>query len=65
MSYFASLSVAEVATRTVDAFQAMVEEAPSATSIDELSDVFLRGDRKIYSGIMLGILTVVLIMFAS
>lgn len=65
MSRFASLSVAEVATRTVDAFQAIVEEAPSATSLEDLSDVFLRGDRKIYSGIMLGILTVILIMFAS
>ena len=65
MSCFARLSVAEIASRTVDAFQAIVDEAPSATSLEELSDVFLRGDRKIYSGILLGILTVILIMFGS
>lgn len=60
-----SLTVAEIADRTVDAFTAMVSEVPDATSIEELADIFLGGDRKIFSGIMLAILAIVLIVFAG
>lgn len=62
---FLTLSIADVADRTIDAFQSMLIEIPSASTVEDLSQVFLGGDRKIYSGILLGIVTLLLIVFAS
>ena len=64
MSDFLSLSVADVASRTVDALRDMVAEVPAASSIEDLSDTFLSGDRKIYSGIVLGVLALLVMMLA-
>lgn len=62
---FLTLSIADLADRTIDAFQGMLIEIPGASSVEDLSGVFLGGDRKIYSGILLGIVTILLIVFAS
>ena len=62
MSGFMAMSVADVSSRTIDAFQDMLSEIPNASSIEDLSDVFLRGDRKIYSGIMLAIAAALMIV---
>lgn len=64
MSDFLGLSIADVAARTVDALYEMASEVPAATSLEDLSDTFLRGDRKIYSGIMIGIVALLVMMFA-
>lgn len=64
MSDFLSLSVADVASRTVDALLDMAAEVPAASSIEDLSDTFLAGDRKIYSGIILGLVALIVMMFA-
>ena len=64
MSDFLSLTVADVASRTVDALRDMVTEVPAASSIEDLSDTLLAGDRKIYSGIVIGVLALLVMMFA-
>jgi hypothetical protein len=60
---FYKQSIAEIADRLIETFEYIIKEAPSARTIEELADVFLDGDRKIYTGIMLGLLTLILIIF--
>lgn len=62
---FLALSIADIADRTIDAFQSIMIEVPSVVSVEELAEVFLGGDRKIYTGIILGVVTLLMIVFAS
>lgn len=60
---FYKQSIAEIADRLIETFEYIIKEAPNARNIEELADVFLEGDRKIYTGIMLALLTLILIIF--
>lgn len=56
-------SIAEVADKTVEMLYTAVNEIPHLTSVDDAVEFFLKGDRKIYSGILLGIIALLLMMF--
>lgn len=58
-------SIADISDRLIETFEYIVKEAPNARNVEELADVFLEGDRKIYTGIMLGIFALLVVMFSA
>lgn len=59
------MSIGEVASATLDAARAMLEEAPEAETLPDLALVFLGPGRRAYSGILLAVLAALALLLGA
>lgn len=62
---FYNKNIAEIVDKLIETVENIIKEAPNARNMEELSDVFLQGDRKIYTGILLGIFALILVVLSG
>lgn len=58
-----SKTVTELFDGTIDAVADMIREAPEARTIEDIQKVFLEGDRKVFTGIVLIAISILITIF--
>ncbi|AUF82561.1 hypothetical protein TetV_479 [Tetraselmis virus 1] len=58
-------SVAEISAKTVSTIKDITLELPTARNVEDIGEILLKGDRKMYVGITLIILAVIIIILRS